>query len=301
MKDPLAKHKQGEGIIVPVAPGKASSSIREREKSSLLLKPHESSQSENEAKCGASRDMPSSMREGFSTFSEVPQDNKDSRISEKSTHLEKSKPNQHQSESFAIFEDDMKFQARASSKKKESATSKRLTSASSRHVTEQFEVFEDKKGTIKTDSRVEASTSKQADVKFDMFCDANENKPKEISTAKLIKKEKNMPKQNSRIFDEYAEEDAVAFDDTTINTRIAKMDIDAMFFDFEDSAAMPKLAKALDLNASSSVVFPSSNSIADCKKPLTSIPEDNYGLGSRKDIEFHVFDDFSVIKSVFFV
>ena len=96
-------------------------------------------------------------------------------------------------------------------------------------------------------------------------------------------------------------EDDVAFDDTTINTKIAKMDIDAMFFDGEDNDGVSAgyAAKPLNLNSSSSCVFPAMNSIADAKQPLSFIAEESdANKTGKKDSGFVVFDDFSVIKSV---
>lgn len=286
-KDPLAKHKQGEGVVVPVAPSRSSKHSsrenegskdkarekgrekeKERDRSSRTLQ-----QSSSKAKPEA--EMPPPVTPGgFAIFSDAPAPTEEVKPTRRSATadaaeakkpkptLTAAKPKTAPSAGFAIFEDENSAAA-SSAKKKSSALAPAKASSMG------FSIFEE---SVKP---AEKPVEKRAVAP--------------ASTSRMETKA-----QPFSVFNDMEDELETAYDDTTINTKIAKMDIDAMFFDCDDAA--PAASKPLNLTASSSVVFPAASSIVDAKHGLSSIPEG--GEGGKKDSGFVVFDDFSVIKSV---
>ena len=278
-KDPLAKHKQGEGVTIPVAPSRSSKhSSRENEGSRDKPKEREreNDRSSRSSQHSATKskpevDMPPTVTPGgFAIFSDAlaqPEEVKPSR--KINTAIEKPKPvssaaksKPTPSASFAIFDGENNAAA-GSSKKKASC----------------------------------AAPAKSSGMAFSIFDESTKPAEKPVEKMPAAPAPTNRPETKAKqysLYNDMDDEPATAYDDTTINTKIAKMDIDAMFFDCDDVA--PAASKPLDLAASSSVVFPAVSSIAAARHGVKSAPEG--GEGGKKDSGFVVFDDFSVIKSV---
>jgi hypothetical protein len=389
LKDPLAKHKLGEGVVIPAVPTKSSSSSSSREhKSDKASKSREGGAAPMKAVDeNASRTRPAPATApapavptggGFAIFSDPgpaasapakPVSKPVAEVSESSavkpSHGSERKPSSKASASsaFPIFDDSVG----ASAKKSTEVKAQKPVPAASKtgSMSMGFDIFCDSGGSGSgSGSGVEASKKKEAVVAkkpesssgvksssskmgFDIFGDDPKSakkpaarSPKKSSSTgfeifsdtskaeKVVEKAKPLapapapvPAAPTRshamptggIFDDLSgDEEEIAYDDTTINTKIAKMDIDAMFFDCDDdnggysvkSSSAPA-TKPMNLSTSSSCVFPAANSFADARQHLAPIPEDadcNNGSGgssgSKKDGGFVVFDDFSVIRSV---
>lgn len=311
LKDPLAKHKQGDGVIVPVPPLKqSSSSSRDADRphrpvdENLAARDHratpisalvESSGVQLKAASKVTRPV-----EPFVLF-------EDKCHSSQSTSANKSVARPASNGSFALIDD---------ISRNDTFQSKPAAKAAAASV-ETFSIFEDTSSVNEKTRIAPARSIKKSSITgFDIFCDGSISSKKDSSKVKSVtvpeivpafanieKGKKNTaasneigvnrsalkPKRSAGAFDDFDDHE-VAYDDTTINTKIAKMDIDAMFFDVEDSDPMPT-SRPLDLNMSSSVVFPVTGSIIDARNQLEQ-------PAIKKDGGFVIFDEYSVIKSV---